>query len=66
MLKMEKKQDSKKEEVTVIVNGKILPLGNFPKKIIKEVVFAMVSSLKGGEKAKDVEIKIRKNENIKQ
>jgi len=55
-----KNDKGKKDEVIVIVNGKRLPVGNFPKKIIKEVVFAMVFSLKGGEEAEEIEIKITK------
>jgi len=47
------------DEVIVMVDGKILPLGNFPKKIIKEVIVAMVNSLKSGE-GKEIEIKIKK------
>jgi len=50
----------KKEDVTLVVNGKKLPVGNFPKKIIKEIVIAMINSLKGGEEAKEIEIKIKK------
>ncbi len=60
-----KREESKndkdnKDEVIVIVNGKRLPMGNFPKKIIKEIVVAMVSSLRGGEGAEEIEIKIIK------
>ncbi len=55
-----KKDKGKKEEVIVIVNGKRLPMGNFPKKIIKEVVVAMVSSLRGGEGTEEIEINIIK------
>jgi len=33
-------------------------MGNFPKKIIKEVVVAMVHSLRGGEEAEEIEINI--------
>ncbi|MDI6730208.1 MAG: hypothetical protein QMD06_01540 [Candidatus Altarchaeum sp.] len=54
-----KKDKSKREDVIVIVNGKRLPMGNFPKKIIKEVVVAMVSSLRGGEGVEEIEINIR-------
>jgi len=56
----ESKKGENKDEVIVIVDGKILPLGNFPKKIIKEVIVAMVNSLKSGE-GKEIEIKIKKN-----
>jgi len=52
------KNKSKREEVIVVVNGKRLPMGKFPKKIIKEVVVAMVSSLRGGEEAEEIEINI--------
>ncbi len=55
-----KNDKGKKDEVIVIVNGKRLPMGNFPKEIIKNVVFAMVYSLRGGEEAEEVEIKIKK------
>ncbi len=55
----ESKKGENKDEVIVIVDGKILPLGNFPKKIIKEVIVAMVNSLKSGE-GKEIEIKIKK------
>lgn len=51
----------KKQDVIVKVSGKRLNMGNFPKKIIKEVVVAMVGSLKGGEEAEEIEI-IIKNE----
>lgn len=48
-----------KGDIIVIVNGKRLPMGNFPKKIVKEVVFALVSSLKGGENPEEIEINVK-------
>lgn len=53
----------KKQDVIVKVSGKRLNMGNFPKKIIKEVVVAMVSSLKGGEEAEEIEIIIKNIKN---
>jgi len=55
----ESEKGENKDEVIVMVDGKILSLGNFPKKIIKEVIVAMVNSLKSGE-GKEIEIKIKK------
>ncbi|CEG12158.1 hypothetical protein MSIBF_A1990007 [groundwater metagenome] len=56
----DKNDKDNEDEVIVIVNGKRLPMGNFPKKIIKEVVVAMVYSLRGGEGAEEIEINIKR------
>ncbi len=55
-----KNDKDNEDEVIVIVNGKRLSMGNFPKKIIKEVVVAMVYSLRGGEGAEEIEINIKR------
>ncbi len=48
------------EEMTIIVNGKPIPLTDFPKTIILKTILSMLQTLKGVEEViKTVEIKIK-------
>lgn len=46
-------------EASVLVNGTPIPLGNFVTKAIAGMVLGMVHSLKGGEEATEVEVRVR-------
>lgn len=46
------------KEVSVTVNGKTIPLGRFAKEIVSQTLTGMISSLKGVEEIKSIEIKI--------
>ena len=41
------------------VNGKKIWTGGFVKNTVKNVIFGLVSSLKGGDDAKEINIKIK-------
>jgi hypothetical protein len=45
--------------ITVKVNGKDVPLTEFPQEFIIETICGMLKSLKGVDEIKDVEIKIK-------
>ena len=45
------------EEISIKVNGKEIPLTEFPTEIIKSTICGMLESLKGVEEIKNVEIK---------
>lgn len=47
------------DEVIVKVNGKQIPLTEFPSDFIKKTIIGMISSLKGVDKIKDVEIRFK-------
>ncbi len=48
------------EEITMTVNGKAIPLTDFPKTIIIKTILGMLQALKGiEEEVKTVEIKIK-------
>jgi len=46
------------EKITLLVNGKNIPLTEFPKAIIIRTILGMLSALKGAEDIKTVEIRI--------
>jgi hypothetical protein len=48
------------EEIIITVNGKEIPLTEFPKSIIIKTILGMLQALKGVEDVKTVEIKINK------
>ena len=47
------------EEITINVNGKEVPLTEFPKNIIIKTILGMLQALKGVDAIKTVEIKIK-------
>ena len=49
------------EEITITVNGKEIPLTEFPKNIIIKTILGMLQALKGVEDIKTVEIKIKRD-----
>jgi len=49
------------EEITITVNGKEIPLTEFPKNIIIKTILGMLQALKGVEAVKTVEIKIKRD-----
>ena len=49
------------EEITISVNGKEIPLTEFPKNIIIKTILGMLTALKGVNDVKMVEIKIKKD-----
>ena len=49
------------EEITITVNGKEIPLTDFPKTIIIKTILGMLQALKGVEDVKTVEIKIKRD-----
>jgi hypothetical protein len=44
------------KEINIKVNGKEIPLSEFPKEIIIDTICGMLKSLKGVDEIKDVEI----------
>lgn len=50
------------DDITIKVNGKNVSLSEFPADFIKNTIKGMLSSLKGVDEIKDVEIKIRKTD----
>jgi len=48
------------EEITLKINGKDIPLTEFPKSIIISTILGMLSALKGAEEIQKVEISIKK------
>ena len=48
------------EEITITVNGKEIPLTDFPKSIIIKTILGMLQALKGVEEIKTVEIEIKR------
>jgi hypothetical protein len=46
------------EDITIVVNGKEVPLTKFPKTIIIKTILGMLQALKGVEEIKTVEIRI--------
>jgi hypothetical protein len=46
-------------DITIKVNGEKIPLSEFPAEFIKNTIAGMLSSLKGVDEIKDVEIKIK-------
>ena len=46
------------DKISVKVNGKEIPLTEFPAEMIKNTVFGMLKSLKGVNEIKEVEIRI--------
>jgi len=48
------------EEITLKINGKDIPLTEFPKSIIISTIFGMLSALKDVEVIQQVEINIKK------
>jgi len=44
------------EEITIKVNGKKVPITEFPSEIIKNAIKGMLQSLKGVDEIKEVEI----------
>jgi len=49
------------EEISITVNGKEIPLTEFPKNIIIKTILGMLQALKGVENIKTVEIKIKRD-----
>ena len=47
------------EEITITVNGKEIPLTDFPKAIVIKTILGMLQALKGVADVKTVEIKIK-------
>ena len=47
------------EKISIKVNGKEIPLTEFPTDIIKNTIVGMLKSLKGVEKIEDVEIRFK-------
>lgn len=47
------------EEISITVNGKLIPLTEFPKSIIIKTILGMLQALKEVEDPKTVEIKIK-------
>ena len=47
------------ERITVKINGKDIPLTEFPAEFITNSICGMLRSLKGVEEIKDVEIKLK-------
>jgi hypothetical protein len=45
------------EEISIKVNGKEIPLTEFPTEIIKSTICGMLKSLKGVDEIKNVEIR---------
>ena len=45
------------DDMKILVNGKNIPLTEFPKDFIKSTILGMLTPLKGVEDIKDVEIK---------
>ncbi|MEW5766583.1 MAG: hypothetical protein AB1797_03010 [bacterium] len=51
--------ETKEREVTLLVNGKPIPLNPFVSRIIINIVMGIVSSLRGTEEAKEVKLIIK-------
>jgi hypothetical protein len=47
------------EEITITVNGKEIPLTEFPKSILIKTILGMLQALKGVDEVKNVEIRIK-------
>jgi len=47
------------EEISIIVNGKSIPLTEFPRSIIIKTILGMLEALKDVEDPRTVEIKIK-------
>jgi hypothetical protein len=47
------------EEITITVNGKEIPLTEFPKSILIKTILGMLEALKGVDVVKTVEIRIK-------
>jgi len=54
----------KAEDAVLFVNGSYIPLSPFPKQFITNTLIGMVSTLKGVEKIRSVEVSVRKAEAI--
>jgi molybdopterin-guanine dinucleotide biosynthesis protein B len=52
-------QNKDNEEIIIKVNGKNIPLTDFPSEIIKNSIIGMIQTLRGVEEIKDAEIKIK-------
>ena len=48
------------DKIEIKVNDKKIPLSEFPSEIIKNTIFGMLSSLKGVEEVKKVEIYLQR------
>ncbi len=55
---IEKRLPASKEETTVFINGKPVPLGPFPQEFISRTLLGMVSALKGVEELKSIDISV--------
>ncbi len=47
------------DDISIKVNGKQIPLTEFPSEIIKNTICGMLKALKGVDEIKDVEISFR-------
>ncbi len=59
LIKKEILRSENMENISIKVNGKQIPLTNFPTEIIKNTICGMLKSLKGVDEIEDVEIKIQ-------
>jgi molybdopterin-guanine dinucleotide biosynthesis protein B len=55
---IEKRLPASKEETTVFINGKPVPLGPFPQEFINKALLGMVSALKGAEELQSIDISV--------
>jgi len=55
----EERQDP---EVELVVDGRPLPLAPFVRQILASTIFGLVGALKGGENAREVSIRVRRED----
>ncbi len=55
---IEKRLPASKEETTMFINGKPIPLSPFPQEFINKTLFGMVSALKGVEEPQSIDISV--------
>ncbi len=49
-------------EVELLVDGRPLPLAPFVRQILASTIFGLVGALKGGENAREISIRVRRQD----
>ena len=60
MIHMEMEKNSTPQDICILVNGKPVPISEFPAHIIRNTIIGMVSSLKGIDEIKTIDISLKK------
>ncbi len=57
---MAETRDEPEDEIELTVDGKVLSIVPFVRKLIAAAIIGMVGTLRGGEQAREIEVRVRR------